>query len=137
MIEIHIDYEGDLHCRAVHGPSGAQIATDAPLDNEGRGAAFSPTDLTAASLGTCMVTIMGIYARRKGLPIDGTKVRVGKEMGTAPPRRIARLALRIEVPLPPDHPECRALVAAADGCPVKRSLHPEVAVEVEWIWTGA
>ena len=121
---------------AVHGPSGNKLVTDAPVDNQGRGESFSPTDLVATALGTCVVTTMGICARRKGIPIEGSKVRVIKEMTSEGPRKIARLGVRIELPLPPDHPERQVLMAAADGCPVIRSLHGDVAVEIEWVWNG-
>jgi len=136
MVEINVIYEGELHCAAVHGPSGSELATDAPVDNQGRGEAFSPTDLVATALGSCMATIMGIYARRKQLAIEGTRIRVGKEMSKDLPRRIARIELRIEVPLPADHPQCDALVNAAMTCPVHQSLHPEIEVPVEWVWAG-
>lgn len=136
MVEIKSTYEGDLHCVAIHGPSGSELPTDAPVDNQGRGAAFSPTDLVATALGTCILTTMAIYARRKQLPLEGARARVGKEMTTEGPRRIARLTVQVVMPLPADHPEARALVAAADTCPVKRSLHPDVRVETEWVWAG-
>jgi putative redox protein len=74
--EIDIEYEGDLHCRLHHGPSGAEIVTDAPPDNQGKGEAFSPTDLLAASLGSCILTILGIYARRKDIDLRGSHVKV-------------------------------------------------------------
>ena len=87
MVSIDIEYEGDLHCKATHGPSGAVITTDAPVDNQGKGAAFSPTDLFATSLGICMMTVMGIYARRKEIDLRGSRVHVTKEMATDPVRR--------------------------------------------------
>lgn len=136
MVEIRIDYQGELHCEAVHGPSGDRLSTDAPVDNQGRGEAFSPTDLVAAALGTCMATIMGIVARRKEVALDGMKVRVGKTMSADTPRRIARLDVEILVPLPADHPDRSLLEAAALGCPVKHSLHPEIAVVMDWKWEG-
>ena len=136
MVEIRIQYDGELHCTASHGPSGSGLATDAPVDNQGRGESFSPTDLVATALGTCMATIMGIYARRKELAIEGTRITVGKEMSQDLPRRIARLAVRIEVPLAAGHPECGALQNAARTCPVQHSLHPEIEVPVEWVWLG-
>lgn len=136
MVEINVSYEGDLHCVATHGPSGVEIPTDAPVDNQGRGESFSPTDLVATALATCMVTIMGIVGRRKELAIEGTKVRVNKKMSAEMPRRIARLEVRIEVPLPVDHPEKDALINAAKTCPVHHSLHPGIEVPVEWVWMG-
>ena len=96
-------YLGELNCELTHGPSGQVISTDAPVDNQGRGQAFSPTDLVGAALGTCMATTMAIVARRKGVELDGTTVEVGKEMSGDAPRRISRLTVRIVVPLE-DHP---------------------------------
>ena len=105
MVKISIDYMGGLRCSAEHGPSGDTLTTDAPADNQGKGEAFSPTDLVATALGTCMATIMGIYARGREIPLEGMSVEVSKEMTPAPPRRIARLAVTINVPLPGDHPD--------------------------------
>ena len=131
-----IDYEGGLHCSVEHGPSGDRIATDAPVDNNGKGEAFSPTDLVSAALGACMCTVMGIVARRKGVEMEGAKVKVRKHMSENTPRRIARLELDIEMPLPEDHPERPMLEAAAKGCPVHHSLHPDIEVVLNWSWTG-
>ena len=136
MVEVTMTYQGDLHCVAVHGPSGSQLPTDAPVDNQGRGEAFSPTDLVATALGTCILTTMAIYARHRGIELAGARATVGKEMSAEAPRRIARLNLRITMPLPHDHPQRQALLAAADACPVKRSLHPDVQVETTWAWSG-
>ena len=80
MVEIHILYEGDLHCRVIHGPSGTLLSTDAPKDNQGKGESFSPTDLLAAALGSCIITTMGIVAKRHALDLKGAKVTVVKEM---------------------------------------------------------
>lgn len=136
MVEIQIQYEGDLHCSATHGPSGTVLATDAPVDNQGRGESFSPTDLLATSLGTCMSTIMGIAAKRKGIALEGMKVTVKKHMSTDTPRRIGRLEVDLEVPLPADHPERTLLEAAAMACPVHHSLHPDIVMEIRWQWIG-
>ena len=134
MVEIKIDYQGDLHCTAVHGPSGTKLDTDAPVDNNGRGESFSPTDLVATSLGTCMATTMGIVAKRKEIPLEGMKVEVKKHMSTDAPRRIAKLEVDIHVPLPADHPERKLLEAAGNACPVHQSLHPDVVQEIRWHW---
>lgn len=136
MVKIQINYEGDLHCRATHGPSGKSLETDAPLDNQGRGESFSPTDLVATALGTCMATLMGIVARRHELDLAGLAVEVTKEMSTDTPRRIARLTTTIRVPLPPDHPQRILLENAALTCPVHHSLHPEVDKPVDFQWVG-
>jgi putative redox protein len=127
--EIEIEYEGDLHCRLHHGPSGAEIVTDAPPDNQGKGEAFSPTDLLAASLGSCIITIMGIYARRKAIDLKGSRVRVSKEMVYDPLRRIGHLL--VEIDLPDVDPTLRpALETAGHSCPVERSLHPDLKVDL-------
>ena len=134
MVEINIDYQGDLHCRAVHGPSGTVLETDAPVDNNGRGESFSPTDLVATALGVCMATVMGIVAKRKEIALEGMKVAVKKHMSTDTPRRIAKLEVDIHVPLPAEHPERKLLEATGNGCPVHQSLHPDVVQEIRWHW---
>ncbi len=134
MVEIKLNYEGDLHCAAVHGPSGNTLATDAPVDNNGRGEAFSPTDLVATALGACMATVVGIVARRKELAVEGMQAAVRKFMSDDLPRRISRLELDLEIPLPGSHPDRAVLEAAAKGCPVHHSLHPDIAVVMNWKW---
>src|SRR5215211_4393937 len=98
MVDINVRYEGDLHCSATHGPSQAGLSTDAPADNQGRGESFSPTDLVATGLGTCMATVMGIVAKQRGYDLRGMDVHVKKHMTASPPRRIARLSVEISVP---------------------------------------
>ena len=93
MVRIDATYQGDLHTVCRHGPSGAELETDAPVDNQGRGASFSPTDLLATSLGSCMLTVMSILARRKGWAMEGARVSVDKHMATEPVRRIGRLVV--------------------------------------------
>jgi putative redox protein len=134
MVEIDITYEGDLRCTAVHGPSGTTLRTDAPKDNMGKGESFSPTDLIAAGLGTCMVTIMGIAARRMEIDLTGTRVKVVKEMAAAPARRIARLSVEISVPRDLTPEQRRQLESAAHSCPVSKSLHADVDVLVTFRW---
>jgi uncharacterized OsmC-like protein len=134
MIEIHIDYQGDLRTHAVHGPSQTELITDAPVDNQGKGESFSPTDLVATALGTCMITIMGIVAKRKERDLRGMKLRVEKHMSADAPRRIVRLPVTIEVPLPPDHSDRALLEASALGCPVFRSVHPDIDKPVTFVW---
>lgn len=135
MVEMDVTYEGQLHCSARHGPSGATIGTDAPKDNEGRGEAFSPTDLVGAAMGTCMLTIMGIYARRQNLDISGTTAHVGKEMVVAPVRRIGKLTIAIRVPKPVPADQRPALEKAALTCPVYASLHPDVEKIVTFLYS--
>jgi putative redox protein len=136
MVSITSTYEGGLRCRAVHGPSGTAIVTDAPVDNHGKGESFSPTDLVATALGACMMTIMGIVAERHGLDLAGMKAETVKEMTPSPPRRIAALKTRLTIPLPPDHPQRQALEQAAHTCPVHKSLHPEIDAAIEFVWAG-
>ena len=103
------------------------------MDNHGKGESFSPTDLVATALGTCMATIMGIYAGRKGIPLEGMRLEVTKEMSQSGPRRIARLATVFW--MPPGLARDPALEHAALTCPVHQSLHPEVEKPVEFRWT--
>lgn len=134
MVQTTLSYQGDLRCQAVHGPSGATIHTDAPVDNQGRGQSFSPTDLLAAGLGSCMLTIMGITAREHQLDLTGATVHVGKEMIADPFRRIGRLVVEIHVPKDPGPDNRRRLENAAHGCPAARSLHPEIKLDVTFRW---
>ena len=133
-VRIEVQYEGDLHTRAVHGPSGARLETDAPKDNEGKGEAFSPTDLLATALGTCMLTVMAIYARRKGWEMKGARVSVDKNMVADPVRRVGVLALRFEMPAGIPEDARKPLERAAHTCPVHQSLHPDVKVETAFAW---
>ncbi len=134
MVEIKLTYEGDLHCSATHLPSGNTLVTDAPLDNNGRGQAFSPTDLVATALGSCMATVIGIVARRKELPVEGMTVNVRKIMSEDLPRRIHRLELDLQIPLSATHPDRKLLESAANGCPVHHSIHPDIEVVMNWLW---
>lgn len=134
MVNINIAYQGQLHCSATHGPSGAIIITDAPKDNMGRGEAFSPTDLVATALGTCILTTIGIVAQRNGIDMEGASARVTKEMTTTPPRRIERLTLEIVVPTRLSEDDQRRLKNAALSCPVHKSLHPQVQTPITFFW---
>lgn len=134
MIEIKVSYEGDLHCNAVHGPSGSGLVTDAPVDNNGLGQAFSPTDLVATALASCMATVVGIVAKRKDLSVEGMEVAVRKHMSEDQPRRISRLELDLVMPLLESHPERKLIESAARGCPVHHSIHPDIEVVMNWIW---
>ncbi len=134
MVKISIEYAGDLHCSAVHAPSQQQLETDAPVDNQGRGESFSPTDLVATALGTCMATTMGIFAQRNGIDLKGMKIQVLKDMSTDSPRRISKLTTEIWMPLPKSTEKRDALERAALTCPVHRSLHPEIEKPVVFYW---
>ncbi|WP_077920247.1 OsmC family protein [Spirosoma sp. 209] len=136
MATIHIAYVGDLRTDCTHIQSGTHINTDAPTDNQGRGEAFSPTDLVANALGTCIITTMAIFARRDGIELAGSSLDVTKIMSSQPPRRIARidvdLVLRAD-PMP-DADTCAHLEKIAHTCPVAISLHPDIeqAVTIRW-----
>jgi putative redox protein len=134
MVEISITYEGTLRCKATHGPSGTAINTDAPKDNMGKGEAFSPTDLVATALATCMVTTMGISAQRHNINMAGATAKVQKEMVTAPTRRIGRLIVEITVPTKLSQDDEHRLRHAALACPVHKSLHPDVKIPVTFYW---
>lgn len=125
IVEITGRYTGGLGTMMIHGPSGASIRTAAPLDNHGDGSTFSPTDLAAAALASCMVTIMGIEARDTGIDLDGLTFSVEKHMA-ADPRRIARLPITINMPAGLGREERRLLEKAAGGCPMCSSLAAEM-----------
>jgi len=134
MVAIQLEYQGDLHAKAVHGPSGTELNTDAPKDNQGRGESFSPTDLTATSLGSCMLTTMGILARTLNLDMAGATARVEKEMTSSGPRTIQRLTVRVHMPKALGEEDQLKLERAAQTCPVARSLHPDVEQVMEFSW---
>lgn len=134
MVTINLNYQGGLRCSATHAPSGNTLNTDAPVDNNGKGESFSPTDLLATGLGACMATVMGIVAERKGISLEGLQVEVRKHMSTDTPRRIAKLELDIHMPLAADHPERALLESAARGCPAHHSLHPDIETIFNWTW---
>ena len=136
MVKVDISYTGDLHCDATHGPSQSKIATDAPTDNKGKGAAFSPTDLVATALGTCMSTIMGMKAEELGLDLRGMTVSVQKEMSKAAPRRIVGLPSEVHIPLSADCPQREVLEQAALNCPVHKSLPAEINRPTKFFWEG-
>jgi putative redox protein len=133
MVEILIEYEGDLHCKALHGPSRNQLQTDAPVDNQGKGESFSPTDLLATALGTCMLTTMGIYARRHNIDLKGTTVRVEKHM-IDNPRRIGKLVVDFNMPSKFNDKERQALENAALTCPVHKSLDPKIEIPIQFYY---
>jgi putative redox protein len=134
MVRIDVVYEGDLHTTCRHGPSAAELATDAPKDNEGRGEAFSPTDLLATALGSCMLTTMGIVARRRGWAMEGARAEVEKHMVTQPARRVGRLVVRFAMPRGIPEDARPILERTAHTCPVHRSLHPGVELDVRFDW---
>lgn len=134
MVTIQLTYQGGLRCSATHVSSGNTLSTDAPVDNNGKGESFSPTDLLATGLGACMATVMGIFAERKQIPLEGLKVEVRKHMSTDTPRRISKLEVDIDMPLAADHPERALFESAARGCPAHHSLHPDIETIFNWTW---
>jgi putative redox protein len=133
-VEITMTYEGSLRCTATHAPSGKTLQTDAPVDNMGRGESFSPTDLVATALGTCIATTMAIVAQREGLDLAGMRVKVIKEMVVQPTRRIGQLTTHITIPLKLTPEQQRKLEHAAHACPVHKSLHPDVKLPITFQW---
>jgi putative redox protein len=132
MTTILCQYEGALRCTASHGPSGSGLSTDAPTDNQGLGERFSPTDLVATALATCILTIMGIVAERHTIPLQGCTARVEKTMTSGGVRQIERLAVWVALPAGLSDDQIRLLQRAAEGCPVKRSLEGSVAMDLHW-----
>lgn len=128
-VEIHGDYAGGLKMTLKHGPSGTEIRTAAPVDNQGDGSSYSPTDLVAAALGACAVTTMAIRANKEGIPFTGAEFFVEKHMRSGP-RRIDRLPLRIRMPASLSAPQRELLEEAARTCPVDQSLLPEIEREM-------
>ncbi len=128
------EYQGELRCVLTHGPSGVTVNTDAPVDNHGRGESFSPTDLTATSLGACMATIMGIKARDLGVNLTGMTFQVTKTMASDTPRRICALTVNFTIPNPCPEADRIRLERAAATCPVAHSLHPDIVVETHFDW---
>ena len=133
-VESYAVYRGELTCTATHGPSGYEIKTDAPVDNQGKGQAFSPTDLVAVALGACMLTTMGIVARRRDVDIAGAGVQVMKDMVADPFRRISALPTTITVPKPVMDSDRKVLEEAARTCPVMASLDDRILAPVLFQW---
>ena len=134
MVKITGEYQGELHCQATHGPSGRTLETDAPVDNQGKGEAFSPTDLVATAVGTCILTTMAVVARRLSLDLKDARFEVVKEMSTDTPRRIVRLATHVWLPVPHSVDRDDLLERAARTCPVHKSLHPAIDGSVILHW---
>ena len=127
-------YEGDLRTTCTHLASGSDFETDAPVDNNGKGERFSPTDLLATSLGTCMLTVMGIKARSMGFDLNGMKVEVHKTM-KANPRRVGGINLTFSIPdqlKDIDEKTKQILINTGNTCPVQQSIHPDIEVVTDW-----
>ena len=133
MATIETIYLGDLRTEATHVQSGTKIITDAPVDNQGKGEAFSPTDLLSASLASCMLTIMGIKARASNINIDGTTCSITKIMA-ADPRRVAEIVINFKFPKEYSEKEQQLLERAALTCPVYYSVHENLKKTVTFGW---
>ena len=133
MTSIQCRYQGQLRCLAVHGPSGSELDTDAPIDNNGKGERFSPTDLIATALANCILTVMGIVAERHGLALEGAEVRVEKTMTSGAVRKIALLEAWISLPQALEPQQVALLRRSAESCPVKASLEGAVPMTLHWV----
>lgn len=133
MATIETVYQGTLRTQAKHVQSGTEILTDAPIDNQGKGEAFSPTDLLAASLGSCMLTIMGITAREHQINIENTTCAITKIMA-ASPRRVGEIVVDLNFPEKYSAKQQKILERAALTCPVYLSLHPDIKKSVNFNW---
>ena len=135
MTKMRTQYLGNLRTEIEHIQSGNKIITDAPLDNNGKGEFFSPTDMFASSLGSCMLTIIGIAANTHGFSIDGTTLEIEKIMA-ANPRRVAEIKIDVHFPKDANYTDKqkRIIEAAAKTCPVANSLHPDVIKNINYIY---
>ena len=134
MATAKVIYQGNLRTHATHIKSGNTIITDAPTDNNGKGEAFSPTDLVATALASCMITIMGIKARDKGINIDGIESEITKIMASGP-RRIDEIIVTLHMPkVEISSTDKNLLEKAALSCPVAHSIHPDIkqAITINW-----
>jgi putative redox protein len=132
MTTIQCTYNGELRCLASHEPSESVLETDAPRDNQGQGERFSPTDLVATALATCILTVMGIVAKRHGWNLEGSTARVEKTMTSSGVRKIAQLEVWIVLPESLDEAAQSTLQQAGEGCPVKCSLEGAVPMVLHW-----
>ncbi len=130
-----IIYNGDLRTTMTHLQSGSTVITDAPTDNHGKGEAFSPTDLLATALASCMLTTMAIGTMTRGINIDGASAAVTKVMSAAPPRRVAKVEITITMPDKNySEQEKELLEKIALACPISRSLHPDLEQALIFVW---
>ena len=132
MPTVSCRYRGELRCEATHHGSGAVLITDAPIDNAGKGEEFSPTDLLATSVATCMLTIMGITAKSRNWSIEGSTAEVDKQMTQSGPRKVEKLRVHLKLPQQLSNEQRSLLQRVAEQCPVKRSLDPSIHLELIW-----
>lgn len=130
MVEMKLKYEGELRTTVEHGPSGTMLIADAPVDNHGRGESFSPTDLLASALGSCMLTYIGLTGNKLGWDVVGTKITVQKEMVADPLRRVDRLIVNIVMNKKFSESELTILMNAVSTCPVKLSISEKIQVPI-------
>jgi len=130
-------YEGQLRCNAKHNQSGTIIETDAPTDNRGKGERFSPTDLLCVSLGTCVITTMGMRAGDMGIDLNGTRLSVQKHM-LADPRRVGKVEVILDFPesLRLEEKDKTILQRIGDNCPVAKSIHPDIETRITYNWAN-
>ncbi|MGZ3944078.1 MAG: OsmC family protein [Mucilaginibacter sp.] len=134
MATVETTYVGDLRTENIHVQSGTKILTDAPTDNQGRGEAFSPTDLLGVALGTCMLTTIAIKTRNDGIDIVGAKCSVTKVMTSSPPRKVAELQVKLMFPKQYTEQQQKLIEEICMTCPVYLSLHPDMAKIVDFGW---
>ena len=128
-------YEGDLRCRATHIQSGTEIETDAPTDNRGKGEKFSPTDTLCVSLATCMITTMALKARDMNVDLKNTRINITKHM-LKDPRRVGQVDVALTLPpVTISKEDKKALESAGDNCPVAKSLHPDLKLQITYEWS--
>jgi len=134
MVPISIVYQGQLRCTAKHDNSGTHFITDAPKDNFGKGESFSPTDLVATALGSCMITTMGIFAQKEQMNVnlDKTTIAIEKHMSVNTPRRIAKLVVVFGFPAGIPVQYRARLKEIGDHCPVAKSLHPDIQLQITY-----
>jgi putative redox protein len=131
-VKIDVEYLGDLHCKAIHGPSAEELLTDAPVDNNGKGEFFSPTDLAVTAIATCIPTIMGIKANQNNIDIKGLTVSATKEMQNEPYRRIKKITLNFVFPHQLNEKDFTIMKNVIKTCPVTRSFHPDIEIEANY-----
>ncbi len=129
MVEFQVRYTGEKHCDLVHIPSSSSISTDAPLDNFGKGETFSPTDLMSVSLATCMLTVLAIWGEPLGYVFKGASARVEKHMGTHP-RRVSKIKIDLVMPSTISSDLRDQILEMARNCPVHKSIHPDIDVDL-------
>jgi uncharacterized OsmC-like protein len=129
-----ITYKGDLRCECTHLQSGTIIETDAPTDNRGKGERFSPTDTVCVALGTCIITTMGIRANDMQIELKNTQLEVTKHM-LSDPRRIGKIDIILNIPsVAIEEKDKKVLEMIGNNCPVTKSLHPDLEVNIQYNW---